>query len=77
MTEAVTFLLLTGLISSTLIVPSVLTFSPQYTEISSFLPFFSKCSILLSLSNVAGITFTVAPESIMNLMGFPFNFKFA
>ena len=76
MTEAVTFLLLTGLISSTVIVPSVLTFFPLYTVKSSFLPFFSKCSIL-SLTNVAGITFTVAPESIMNLMGFPFNFKFA
>ena len=39
MIEAITFLLLTGLMSSTLIVPSVLTFFPPYTEISSFFSF--------------------------------------
>ena len=77
MTEAIPFLLLTGLMSSTLIVPPIRTFFPPYTEISSFFPFFIKCSILLSLTNVTGTTFTVAPESNMNLIGLSFNLKFA
>ena len=77
MTETITFLLLTGLMSSTLLVPSVLNFFHPYTEISSFFPFFSECSILLFLTNVVKITFTVTPESNMNLISLPFNLKFA
>ena len=77
MTEAITFLLLTGLMSSSLIVPSVLTFfclsilKSQF----SFLSLVSAPFCCLE-QNVAGITFTVAPESNRNLIDLAFNLKF-